>query len=136
MEVEVSQCPLWVKSRLMQCNMSCPLYPRKRTCAVQLGMSALGQKADSCTAAKESLVDHLVGAGEQLTRHRETERLCGLEVDDQLELGRLDDGQVSGPIDDATDVDASLTIHICNAGCVAHEAASLNPLTTRINGRD
>jgi hypothetical protein len=23
---------------------SCPLYPRKRTCAVQLGMSALGQK--------------------------------------------------------------------------------------------
>ena len=22
---------------------SCPLYPRKRTCAVQLGMSALGQ---------------------------------------------------------------------------------------------
>src|SRR5262245_43672234 len=23
---------------------SCPLYPQKRTCAVQLGMSALGQK--------------------------------------------------------------------------------------------
>jgi hypothetical protein len=27
----------------MQCKKPCPLYPRKRTCAVQLGMSALGQ---------------------------------------------------------------------------------------------
>ena len=25
-------------------NRPCPLYPQKRTCAVQLGMSALGQK--------------------------------------------------------------------------------------------
>jgi hypothetical protein len=25
------------------CASSCPLYPRKRTCAVQLGMSAMGQ---------------------------------------------------------------------------------------------
>src|SRR5262249_9564977 len=34
--------------RLKNCGISsangqCPLYPRKRTCAVQLGMSALGQ---------------------------------------------------------------------------------------------
>ena len=27
----------------------CPLYPRKRTCAMQLGMSALGQKRTSRT---------------------------------------------------------------------------------------
>src|SRR5215510_7753872 len=37
-------CPLWVKSGHMQCNRACPLYPRKRTCAPQLGMSALGHK--------------------------------------------------------------------------------------------
>ena len=37
--------------------MSCPLYPRKRTCAVQLGMSALCQQR---TLAR--LFDHLVGA--------------------------------------------------------------------------
>jgi hypothetical protein len=55
-------CPLRVKSRHMRCkqamsalhpittakakfrNRPCPLYPRKRTCAVQLGMSAMGQK--------------------------------------------------------------------------------------------
>jgi enoyl-CoA hydratase/carnithine racemase len=33
-------CPLWVKSRHLRRKKSCPLYPRKRTCAVQLGMSA------------------------------------------------------------------------------------------------
>src|SRR5262249_8109215 len=35
----------------------CPLYPRKRTCAVQLGMSAIGQKRTSV-----HLFDYLVGA--------------------------------------------------------------------------
>src|SRR6476659_4984295 len=40
-------CPLWVISGLMQCKTACPLYPRKRTCAVQLGMSAKCQKRTS-----------------------------------------------------------------------------------------
>jgi len=35
--------PLWVKSRHLRRSKSCPLCPRKRTCAAQLGMSALGQ---------------------------------------------------------------------------------------------
>jgi hypothetical protein len=38
-------CPLWVRSRHVHCKQSCPLYPQKQTCAVQLGMSAL-PKAD------------------------------------------------------------------------------------------
>ena len=36
-------CPLWVISGHLQCKTTCPLYSRKRTCAVQLGMSALCQ---------------------------------------------------------------------------------------------
>src|SRR5262245_45133498 len=42
-----TECPLWVISRHLQCKMACPLYPRKRTCAVQKGMSATGQKRTS-----------------------------------------------------------------------------------------
>src|SRR5262245_516241 len=44
---------------------ACPLYPRKRTCAVQLAMSALGQ-ADM----QARLFDHLVGALLQTQWHR------------------------------------------------------------------
>jgi hypothetical protein len=44
----VSGCPLWVISgQNSHQSPPCPLYPRKRTCAVQLGMSALGQKRTS-----------------------------------------------------------------------------------------
>ena len=39
-----SQCPLWVKSRHLQRKKACPLYPQKRTCAMQRAMSAKGQE--------------------------------------------------------------------------------------------
>src|SRR5262245_42711740 len=35
---------LWVIGTHNRAPVQCPLYPRKRTCAVQLVMSALGQK--------------------------------------------------------------------------------------------
>src|SRR5215472_19230649 len=44
MPLRPGQCPLWVISRHVHCKRPCPLYPRKRTCAVQLEMSALGHK--------------------------------------------------------------------------------------------
>jgi len=41
-------------------------------------------KADSCTAAKCILFDHLVGAAEQWQRHCDADRLGGLEVEEHL----------------------------------------------------
>ena len=70
---------------------SCPLYPRKRTCAVHQVMSALGHKRTS-----PQLFDYLVGAGEKLWRHGEAECFGGLEIDYKLELGRPLDRYVGG----------------------------------------
>src|SRR4029077_114395 len=46
-----------------------------------------GPQADSCSAAKRSLLDHLVGAGAHRRRHGEAEHLSGLEIDHQFVLG-------------------------------------------------
>ena len=59
-----------------------------------------------------SLFDHLVGAGEQRGRHGEAEHPGGLDIDDQLELGRLHDRQVRRlrALEDAAGIDADVTI--------------------------
>src|SRR5262245_45394722 len=61
---------------------------RKRSCAAQTPMSAMGQ-ADSCAAAKKSLLDHLVGVGKQRLGHCESKCLSGLEIDYQLKFAWL-----------------------------------------------
>ena len=71
------QCPLWVKSRHLQCKTQCPLYPQKRTCAVQHECPLSATSGHS-----RGLIDYFIGAAEQRRRHGETEHSGGLRVDD------------------------------------------------------
>src|SRR5262245_50179010 len=52
------------------------------------GTSDLCQKATYASAAKEALLDHLVGLRQQRGRHGEPECFRRLQVDDQLVFGR------------------------------------------------
>ena len=63
--------------------------PRKRTLELTRQMSALCEKRTFCAAAKMTLFDHLVGAGEQRRCHRDTERLRSREIDRELEFSWL-----------------------------------------------
>ena len=74
----------------LQCNSPCPLCAK---------------------SGHETLFDHLVGDGEDARRDGQAKRLGGLEVDDKLELGQLDDRQVAGlfALEDSASVDALLT---------------------------
>ena len=55
-------------------------------------------------------IDDLVGAGEEQSRHGEAERFGGIEIDDQLESGRLLNRQVGrlGAVEDLSGINADL----------------------------
>jgi hypothetical protein len=59
-----------------------------------INLANLNGGAQTARAQSDTLFDHLVGAGDERGRHREADRVRGLEVDDQLEFGRLQDGHV------------------------------------------
>ena len=82
---QMSECPLWVISGHWGRSASCPLYPQKRTFVVVSAMSALCQKQ----TLSPPLFDHIVGKLLELCGHLETQGVSGLQIDDQLEFGRL-----------------------------------------------
>jgi len=69
----------------------------------------------------KSLLNHLVGAGEERLRHGQAEGFRGFQVDDQLELGRLLDRQVGGlgTSENPADIRPSLAIYAGGFGSVA-----------------
>src|SRR4029077_5795503 len=68
-----------------------------------------GGAVHSINNGHSPLFDHLIGAGEQ-RGNGEAERLGCLEVDGEVELGRLDDRQIGWllALENATDIDPSL----------------------------
>src|SRR5215475_3118077 len=100
------------------------LHPKADICSA-LAHVRFGPIADSCTAAKELLFDHLVRAGEQRWRHGEVKGFGGLEIDDQLILGRSLHRQVRRPLafKSSIDVTSSLPILGDRVGPVADQTA-------------
>src|SRR5215510_647043 len=96
-------------------------------------MSAWCQKATS-----GGLLDHVVGEQLHRDRHRESERLCGLKIDDELKLCRPDDGKIDRlrTSEDPASVDANLPIGILEIGAVAHQATGLDEFLPLVNCRN
>src|SRR4051812_39642545 len=90
-------------------------------------MSVVGPEADSCSAAKALLFDHLVGAGEQRGRHIEADRACGLEVDRKREPRRFLKGEFDdlSAFQNAVSVLRSPSVAFHNVNTIRHKAPRL-----------
>ena len=75
------------------------------------------------------------GAGEQRGRHVDAQRLGGLEIDNQLEFGRLHHWKIGGlrTLENPTDIDAYLAICVGKIASVAHQATGRGELPKLIN---
>src|SRR5215468_3139916 len=89
-------------------------------------------------ALPAALLDDLVGEHQHRVRYRQSERLCGLQVDDQLEARRLYDRQIGGggPLQDASGVIAGEPTGLAAAHAVAHQPAGSDEFAPLVTGGD
>src|SRR5438094_7546792 len=84
------------------------------------------------------LLDHVVCLEEKRLRNGEAEGFRSLEVDDQLELRRLLDGQVAGlgALEDLVHVDGGAPPLVAQTGPIGHQAARLHVLRDGADRRE
>src|SRR5262249_34988240 len=84
------------------------------------------------------LFDHLVGSGEQRRRHLEAERLRGYQIDDEVELCRLLDGEFAGlrPAQDLVDVYGDASKQVREVRPIRHETSRVCELAPAENCRE
>ena len=91
------------------------------------------RRAGSCLGS----FDYFVGAGEQRGRHGEAERLCSLHVDNEIELGRLLDRNVSRlrPTQNLVNKLSSAPELVSLVRSVRHQTSRFNKLTEHVQCR-
>ena len=89
-------------------------------------------------ARPRRLLDHLVGAGDERRRHFKAERLRGLEIDHQLELGRRLNWQLGRflALEDAIGIGRREAKIIELVNSVGQQAADFSEDSARIDGRE
>src|SRR6516165_2987504 len=89
------------------------------------------------TRSPRSLLDHLVGGGEESRRHVDTELFRGLGIDDQLVLGRGLNRKVGGLLafENAVHVACCAYVGINRCWPVGEETATMGEIAERIDRR-
>src|SRR5215472_7757048 len=101
-------CPLWVISGRYRLSDRCPLWAK----------SGREQSQQS-----NRLFDHLVRGDQQVGRYGQAERLRGLQVDDQFELGRCLNRKIGRllALEDAVDVPCRLAKPLGEVKSISHQ---------------
>jgi hypothetical protein len=97
-----------------------------------------GCAATGAAAGTLNLIDNFVGARQHDWRQVETDRLRGLEIYYQLELGRLLYRQVGrfGTIEDSDDVPGGEAKQVGEVGAIGQQPPELDELAGLVHGRE
>src|SRR5215831_4124311 len=91
-----------------------------------------------CCERVPRLFDHLVGAGKKRFRKRQSERVCRLEVYDQLEFGRQLNRQVGGvgALENAIGIRCCAAEQIRRIVAERYQASALREVAIAVNRRE